>query len=498
MNRGLFRIFLSILVLFGFYVSSYASVKTYKESGKVSDYYMSGIHGFYKKGDTIYVADNNHHQVIAFKLTGENVLKFGSQGTGTGQFKNPTDVTIDKDGNIWVVDYNNNRLQVFSSDGNFINTYGQYDNAASFRIYDPYITIKGPDGNYWISESYSSKSRILVISPNGKWVKTLGSKGSEDGQFYQPKGLAFDSDGNLWVVDSGNNRIQKFDSSGNFSSKFGSSGSSSGCCFKYVRSIYPLSDGLLIAYNKYLLKLTYSGVKAFKIDSFGSENSPFSSPNGVAVDSEGNIYLVDEGNNKVHKYTKDGDYIKSFGEKSSTFQAGKFYNPKDIQIDNTGNYLWITDYNHKVIQKFDKDGNYISHISLDSYPYGIFIDSSGNIWVSLYGGKVQKYSPEGNLLKTIENFTLNGTQYSLDSGVKDIAFDGTSLWVCDYDKDRILKINPNDLTAEEIKGFNNPHGIFLDGDTLWIADYDYYRIVQIDKSGNIKSCLLYTSPSPRD
>ena len=120
-------------------------------------------------------------------------------------------------GNVYVADTYNHRIQKFDSSGNFLLKWGS--------------------------------PRII----NGIH---LGSAG--DGQFNNPYGVAVDDSGNVYVSDSSNQRVQKFDSSGNFITKWGS---------------------------------------------FGTEDGQLKLPNGVAVDNSGNVYVTDMKNNRVQKFT---------------------------------------------------------------------------------------------------------------------------------------------------------------------------------------------------
>jgi DNA-binding beta-propeller fold protein YncE len=111
--------------------------------------------------DNVYVGDfGENNRIQKFDSEGNLLTKWGTPGTGDGQFIRPADITVDPEGNTYVTDEGNNRVQKFDSEGNFIT----------------------------------------------KW----GSKGSGEGQFIDPLGIVLDTSGNVYVVDGGNSRIQVF------------------------------------------------------------------------------------------------------------------------------------------------------------------------------------------------------------------------------------------------------------------------------------------------
>ena len=97
--------------------------------------------------------------------SGNLLLQFGTYGSGDGQFKDPTDITIGKSDNIYVTDQNNNRVEIFDSKGNFLSEFGTF--------------------------------------------------GSGDGQFADPLGIAVDKSGNIYVVDQNNERVEIFSTNHN-------------------------------------------------------------------------------------------------------------------------------------------------------------------------------------------------------------------------------------------------------------------------------------------
>lgn len=126
----------------------------------------------------VYIVDRENEIAKKFDSHGNLISKWGTTGTGDGEFSKPTAMDIDSGNNIYIVDTGNNRIQKFDSEGNFI----------------------------------------------AKW----GTFGQGLGEFDNPRGIAIDSQDNVYVLDNGNNRVQKFDNDGNFITQWGSRGSSIG------------------------------------------------------------------------------------------------------------------------------------------------------------------------------------------------------------------------------------------------------------------------------
>jgi len=183
------------------------------------------------------------------------VSKWGSYGSGDGQFYYPNGVAVDSSGNVYAVDRHNYRIQKFTSDGTFIT----------------------------------------------KW----GSWGSGDGQFRYPQGVAIDSSGNVYVADTHNNRIQKFTSDGTFLTKWGGCWGSGDGQFRYPQGVAVDSSGFVYVtdiWNNRIQKFTSDGGFITKWGSYGSGDGQFYRPHGVAVDTSGNVYVADLSNYRIQKF----------------------------------------------------------------------------------------------------------------------------------------------------------------------------------------------------
>ena len=145
-------------------------------------------------------------------------------------FNHPEGVAIDHNGNIYVTDTGNNRIQKFNADGFLITTWGT-EGTGNSQFKNPSGIAVDAAGNVYVADT--DNSRVQKFNANGIYLTQWGGIGYEDGQFGQPRGIAVDSSGNVYVADDGalfgvNTRIQKFTSEGQFLKKWGSYGSGLG------------------------------------------------------------------------------------------------------------------------------------------------------------------------------------------------------------------------------------------------------------------------------
>ncbi len=278
-------------------------------------------------------------------------LSWGSSGTGDGQFgyDSPISVAVDPAGDVYAVDTGNNRIEKFD--------------------------------------------------PNGHFLTKWGSLGSGNGQFYfnatyPPAGqVAVDASGNVYVSDSYNGRIQKFDSNGNWLATFN----------VYFQNSRPFVYGVAadasgniyvaLYYNACVQKLDPNGHLLVQWGSLGYGNGQFNGPMGVAVDAGGNVYVADSNNNRVEKFDSNGNYLAQWGSSGTTYYTS---------------------------------GTYRLGPGVLSDPAGVAVDASGNVYVtgttSGGTGKIGKFDPNGNLLVAIDAVTGENTSYAY--GASGVAVDG--------------------------------------------------------------------------
>ena len=147
-------------------------------------------------------------RVQKFSPEGEKLLlSVGREGKSDGEFMRAEGLGLDRAGRLYAADSCNHRVQIFSADGQWLQTYGRAGRGPGELSY-PY-DVRVDDGGYQFVCEFGN-SRIQIFDPNHRSVEILGGAGTEPGKFNNPWSIALDSHGNLYVADSGNHRVQKF------------------------------------------------------------------------------------------------------------------------------------------------------------------------------------------------------------------------------------------------------------------------------------------------
>jgi len=173
---------------------------------------LNGAHAIAMASDgSIYIADREHNQIQKFTPGGVFVTRWGTYGTGDGEFDMPHGVAVAPDGSVYVADSGNHRIQEFTSDGVFVSKWGEYGafhEATAVKFYWPTGLTVASDGRVYVSDR--DNDRIQIFTSEGVFVNKWGTKGTGDGEFDTPYTVAVTSDGSVYVSEMGNDRIQKF------------------------------------------------------------------------------------------------------------------------------------------------------------------------------------------------------------------------------------------------------------------------------------------------
>jgi len=248
----------------------------------------------------------------------------------------------------------------------------------------------------------TGNSQIKKFDSTGKLLLSWGSLGPGNGQFKNPSGILIDQK-YVYIADTGNVRIQKFDKNGNFVLTWGTYGDGRGLFHTPVALAEDRNGDLLVSdsgINKIQI-FDPNGKYKDEIHPVLTNGGNFSETNSIVFDLENNFYIVVSDANRVLKYSNIGNFINFFG--SSGNEEGRFNNPNSIEIDSNG-YIYVADINNYRIQKFDSDGTAL--VSWGSFgngpgqfegPNGLAIDSMNNVYVvDKVNNNVQKFAPFGS------------------------------------------------------------------------------------------------------
>ncbi len=244
-------------------------------------------------------------------------------------------------------------------------------------------------GNLFVVDS--KNHRIQKLSTTGTVLEAWGSEGSEPGQFKDPHGIAVGPDGAVYVADTWNHRIQKFDASGRFISQWHASDPG----FWGPRALAVADSGTLFVAdtgNKRIVTFTSDGQQ---IESWGTDGSgpgQFIEPVGVAVNEVGEVVVADTGNRRLQFFQQDGTFIKEW--QVSGWE--EFYT--EPYVATQGEYVYVTDsYNHRFARyrdgKLDGVWGRTGSGSGDfNRPIGIAIRAPGEVFVSdTMNNRIQKF-----------------------------------------------------------------------------------------------------------
>jgi len=452
----------------------------------------------------LWVVDKTNNRIQKFDPTGKYLAKFGSLGAGDGQFNRPTSIVIAANGDLLVADAGNARVQRFNSLGVFVSKFGSSGTGnGQFAGSGPEGVAVDTSGNIWVADTYGG--RLQKFSSAGAFLQSVGTKGTGTGQLGEPTGIDIASNGDIWVADWQNHRISKFNSAGTFLSSFGSNGTGDGQ-FKNPDEIEIDKLGNVWVgdqNNNRIQQFDLTGQFKGKFGTAGSGQGQFSFsyPMGIAADSKGHLWIADVNNHRIQRWTVPIErpaFLSAFGSNGST--DGKLQAPADVAVGVEGN-LWVVDKTNNRIQKFDPSGKYLAKFgSLGSgdgqfnRPTAIAVDRDGNLLVTdSSNNRVQKFSPEGQFLTKFGSAGTGNGQFSAPEGIA-TNFKG-NVWVADSGNGRIQQFSESGefLKVVGSKGsgsgqLGKPIGIDVDlNGNIWVGDLQNNRIAVFEPDGDFIS-----------
>ena len=253
----------------------------------------------------------------------------------------PIDVAADSSGNVYVLEYANNRIKVFDSAGTFLRSFGGYGSgcnqwkyARQFTIFNDQVYLADLQGN-----------RVLKLSLTGQCI------GSGFTYFTRPFGIAVNS--NYVFVGNYGNTIETL-ATGNLA-RTGYQNVAGGVNLSIGMSLNSAGNKLIVAsfFNHKVFEFTVSGNNLTYVNAAGtsqsSANGSFNGPVDAAYDSSGNIYVVERDNDRIQKFNSSLVYQAKQGSFSRT---SAFYNPYGMFIDSSDN-IYVADFTNQTTRKFN-------------------------------------------------------------------------------------------------------------------------------------------------
>ncbi len=522
----------------------------------------------------IYIADTGNHRIrrvdaitkIITTVAGNGSYGYSGDGGNAADARlySPSAVAVDSAGNIYVADLYNNRVRKVDAATKIITTVagngsygyrGDGGDARNASLYYPYGVSVDSAGNIYISDFYNN--RIRKVDAATKIITTVAGNGSsgfsgdggdaKNASLSYPYGVSVDSAGNIYISDLYNNRIRKVDAvtkiittvAGNGSYGFsGDGGDARNASLYYPYGVSVDSAGNIYisdfynsrirkvdAATKIITTVAGNGSYGFSGDGGDSRNAGLYYPYGVSVDSAGNIYIADYGNNRVRKVDAATKIITTVAGNGSYGYRGdggdarnaSLYYPYGVSVDSAGN-IYISDFYNNRIRKVDAatkiittvagngspgysgDGGDAKNGSL-SYPYGVSVDSAGNIYISdFYNSRIRMVDAATKIITTVAG---NGSYgYSGDGGdAKDaslyypygVSVDSAgNIYIADLYNHRIRKVDAATKIITTVAGNGSP-GYSGDGGDAKNGSLSYPYGVSVDSAGNIYISDFYNS-----
>jgi sugar lactone lactonase YvrE len=379
--------------------------------------------------DYIYIVDENHRVQIFNRNSHSYHSTLGSWGSGDYEFNGPSDVAVDSNGNLYVSDSYNHRVQKFNSSLTYVRTFGTTDVpylSDGYHFNGPFDVAVNNDGNIALVEGWWYGHRLIVLDSAGEpqfIIGEAGISGSDNAHFNDPQGIAFDADGNIYVGDCWNHRVQIFDANGNYLSTLGTG--------------------------------------------YGQGNGQFNCPAGLAFDDSDNLYVADTENYRVQIFDSDLNYVATLGVTGESGSDNfRFNYPRAVEVDSRGNIYVADTFNHRV-QVFDSSYAWQMTLGVTGEcinddivhlcePFGIALDLNNNVYVSeKFGPHVEVFDPSGVYLTTIgSDWGIAIGQFRFPAGVE-IDKEG-NVFIADVENHRIQKYVPGTPVFLPFVGLNQP------------------------------------------
>ncbi|HEX8683950.1 MAG TPA: hypothetical protein VF707_16645, partial [Ardenticatenaceae bacterium] len=269
-----------------------------------------------------------------------------------GEFLSPKNVAVLPDGNLAVADTGNHRIRVMQPDGTLVSEFGSFGTGEG-QFNEPWGVAAAPDGTLYVADTWNHRVQHLttegeVLHVWGTFAETGGVLG-DGGTFWGPRDVAVDSEGNVYVTDTGNKRVQKFDAEGNFLDQFGGSGAEAGQFAEPVGVAVSPDGTIWVAdtWNRRVQSFSpdFTPLLQIPVDAWAGENLT-NKPYIAASDER--VWITDPEGYRVVEFDTAGEVQRVWGQFGS--DASGVNLPFGLAWDATTNSLWVADSeNHRVL-----------------------------------------------------------------------------------------------------------------------------------------------------
>jgi DNA-binding beta-propeller fold protein YncE len=264
-------------------------------------------------------------------------------------FAYPSHPAIDAGGTLWVPDSSHDQFLLFAPDGTFLEAWGTPGTGeGQFHLGDPRDMGIGSGavafdaaGNIYVVDT--GNHRIQKFGPDRAFITAWGSEGSGDGQFRRPVDLAVDGRGRVYVSDTGWGTIQVFDDDGTWLATWSGLGTPAGLAVDGDGNLWVAEGGSGV------VKFSAEGERLATWNDYGTGEGQFLDSVSVAVDAQGRVFVADLSADRVQVFSPDGAFLGAWGESGT--EAGQFRGPRGLVLDGKG-AVYVTEFSGKRVQKF--------------------------------------------------------------------------------------------------------------------------------------------------
>ncbi|MEM8529863.1 MAG: clostripain-related cysteine peptidase [Chloroflexota bacterium] len=424
----------------------------------------------------LYVVDGVNLRVQSFTSNGQNVVVQGTRGSEKGQFLDPRAITTDSDGNVYVLDTGNGQIHTFDSILTPVTSWGGFRASNGFAG-APYRDYRGlavdTDGSMYVAMvegKPTTRSVILKYDSEGNQVDVW-----EEGDLRDPRDIAINAEGHILVADD--DRIVTFKNNGRPPTTIPIDHEIRRLAVDPAGDIYvAASDDSIHKYKSY----------GTLIDTWeGSEVAQLWQVQGIAANAD-NIYIADWQLGPISSFNTEGAFSQSWGKR--TGQSDRFNGPTDVAIDSENN-VYVVEKEHARVQKFNSEGKIVT--SWGTYgsgnrefkePHGIAIDAFDNVYVADTGNhRIQKFAPNGELRDVWHNQGFyNPTEIAIASNGAIYVADGGNNAI------KVRTADSETFLPWENDYFDRLSDVAVDSDGMvYVLDDQANQITRFSTSGNV-------------